>query len=355
MGLYHLHVDNIGGKNSGKSNSAVGFAAYISGERIEADRTGVVYDFTQKDVTDKRIFLPENAPERFLNRATLWNEVEKLESTKNARFAKTIDAALPKEFSMDECKSVMQEFGDFFTRKGMIVDMALHHNSNNPHIHMLLTTRRLNESGEWEKYKKRSVYALDQDGNRIPVIDQTTGLQKTDSRNRLQWKRICVQETGWDKKEFIFEIRKEFENIVNDELEKKGSEDRIDCRSYKEQGVDKIPMRHESRAAREMEAKGEIVDVCEDNRRIRRLNMLHELAEAISGGIEALQDKIRAVKIDIQHELIDAFRNFTSRADNLIEVNKSDIDDVKKDAIDDSNIYSNDEDPIDNDDWWDPI
>lgn len=354
MGLYHLHVDNIGGKNSGRSNSAVGFAAYISGERIESDRTGVTYDFTKKDVTDKRIFLPENAPERFSDRKTLWNEVEKIESTKNARFAKTIDAALPKEFSVEECQNIMQDFGDFFTQKGMIVDMALHYNANNPHIHMLLTTRRLDESGEWEKYKKRSVYALDQEGNRIPVIDQTTGLQKTDSRNRLQWKRVCVQETGWDRKEFIFEIRKEFEHIVNDELERIGSVDRIDSRSYKEQGIDKIPMRHESRAAREMEAKGEIVDVCEENRRIRRLNVLHDLIGSVSAGIEVLQDKIRAAKIDIQRELIDAFRGLTAKADNLIEANKSDYDE-KKDAVDGSGIYSDDEDPVDRDDWWDPV
>lgn len=359
MGMYHLHVGNIGGRNSGKSDSAVGFSAYISGERIEAERTGITYDFSKKEVTEKMILLPENAPERFLDRATLWNEVERIEGVKNARFAKTIDAALPKDLSVDECKSVMRDFGNFFTEKGMIADMALHYSVSNPHIHVLLTTRKIDDSGDWETYKKKSVYALDEDGNRIPMIDKETGLQKTDSRNRLQWKRVCVIDTGWNRKEFLQDIRKEWEEVCNDALERSGIEDRIDCRSYADQGIDKIPTLHEGRAAREMEAKGQIADICEENRKIRKINMLHDLIEKVSGGIEVLHHKIESVTMEVQQEFFDAFKSITARAADLIEANrmqKVDQDKKNEDPVDSSGIYKKDEDPVDRDeDWWDPV
>lgn len=360
MGMYHLHVDHIGGKNSGKSDSAVGFSAYIAGERIESDRTGIVYDFTKKDVTDKMIFLPENAPDRFSNRATLWNEVEQVESAKNARFAKTIDAALPIEFSVDDCKSVMEKFGKFFTEKGMIADMALHYSSHNPHIHAILTTRKIDTSGNWETYKEKKIFALDNEGNRIPVIDPETGEQKVGKGNRLQWKRIYVIDNPWNKKEFIQEIRQEWQDDVNDRLELKGSFDWIDCRSYKEQGIEKIPTMHEGRAAREMEAKGQIADICEENRKIRKLNRLHDLIESVSGGIEKLHEKIESVKIEVQQEFVDAFKSITMKAADLIAANKEQkVDQENSESIDsadsDLEIYKEDDDPVDRDDWWDPV
>ena len=176
---------------------------------------------------------------------------------------------------------------------------------------------------------------MDQEGNRIPIIDPATGEQKVDSRNRLQWKRVRVQETGWNRKEFLLDIRKEFETVVNDELERKGSYDRVDCRSY----ADK---------AREMEARGEISDVCQYNREVTAINMaanrLHDLIENVSSGIMMLKEKIAAAKLEVRQELIDAFRGISAKADNLIE-----------DAVDGSDIYSDDEDPVDNDDWWDPV
>lgn len=361
MALFHLHLGSIGSGSSSGSSSVCAYAAYISGSRIEADRTGKVYDFTKKEVTESFIMLPQNAPERFTDRSVLWNEVEKVESSKgkNSSFAKFLDAALPRELSVEEDLQVMKAFGAFFTDQGMIVDMALHYSEHNPHIHAIMTTRKLDDSGNWEKYKEKKVFALDQEGNRIPIIDPATGEQKVDSRNRLQWKRVRVQETGWNRKEFLQDIRKEFETVVNDELERKGSYDRVDCRSYADQGIAKLPMIHEGKKAREMEARGEISDVCQYNREVTAINMaanrLHDLIENVSSGIMMLKEKIAAAKLEVRQELIDAFRGISMQADNLIEANKADFDDEKKDAVDGADIYSDDEDPVDRDDWWDPV
>lgn len=360
MGMYHLHIDSIGGSNSGKTSSAVGFSAYISGERAIDERTGVIYDFSGKEVEDKEIMLPENAPDRLFDRSVLWNEVEKMESKKsNSCFAQRLDAAIPKDLPVDVCKEVMREFGSFFTDRGFIADLALHYNSHNPHIHAILTTRKLDDTGDWEKYKEKKVYALDVNGNRIPVIDKDTGLQKTDSRNRLQWKREKVISNGWNRQLFL-DIRKEWETVCNDALERCSIDDRIDCRSYKDQGIDKIPTVHEGRAAREMEAKGQIADVCEENRKIRKINMLHDLIEKVSGGLEVLQCRIESVKMEVQQEFVDAFKAITAKAAELIEANSTQKVDheIQKDTdpVDSYGIYKKEEDPVDWDDnWYDPV
>lgn len=360
MGMYHLHIDSIGGSSSGKASSAVGFSAYISGERAVDERTGIIYDFSGKEVEDKEIMLPLNAPDRLLDRSVLWNEVEKMEGKKsNSCFAKRLDAALPRELPVDACKEVMREFGSFFTDHGFVADLALHYNSHNPHIHAILPARKLDVSGEWEQYKEKKVYALDEEGSRIPVIDKETGLQKVDSRNRLQWKREKVISNGWNR-QLLLDIRKEWEAVCNDALERNGIEDRIDCRSYADQGIDKIPTAHEGRAAREMEAKGQIADVCEENRKIQKINMLHDLIESVSGGIEKLHEKIESVKIEVQQEFVDAFKSITMKAADLIAANKEQkADQENSESIDsadsDLEIYKEDDDPVDRDDWWDPV
>lgn len=362
MAIYHLHVGHIGGIKAGKSQSAVGFAAYISGEKIESERTGVVYDFRKKAVEESRIFLPQNAPERFLNRADLWNEVEKIEGA-NARYAKTIDAAIPNELSLEECRNVMADFGDFFTKRGIICDMALHLTPKNHHIHLMLTTRGIDAEGNWQKYKEKKVYALDEEGKKIPVLDNA-GEQKIDSRGRLVWKRIRVVDNVWNKKEFLLEIRQEWERICNSALERQGIENRIDCRSYKEQGIERIPTKHEGRAARELEARGGTSDVCQENRIIRQINFLREMKDAVSTGIDILKGKIKIVREEIQQEykeFLEAFKLITSKAADVISLNNNpDVlemnpeNDFVGDDID--NVARSEIDPLDQEEFWhDPV
>lgn len=355
MAIYHLHVANIGGKKSGASQSAVGFAAYISGDKIESERTGMKYDFTKKDVEYSRIYLPDHAPEKFADRSTLWNDVEKFEKA-DARYAKTIDAALPNELSVEESKKVMEQFANFFTDKGMICDAALHYIPGNHHIHMMLTTRKIDVDGNWMQYKEKKVFALDEEGQRIPLVD-AEGNQKTDSHGRKQWKRIRVIENDWEGKEFVVKIREAWADKCNDALERKGLEDRIDHRSYEEQGIDRIPTRHEGREARELEAHGGVSDICEENRRIRAINKIHDMIEAASSGIEALKVRIDTMKADIQREyvdLMDVFRFVTEKAADIIHSHR-DMED-KVDFPDADDVIRKDPDPLDRDDCWnDPV
>ena len=63
----------------------------------------VVREYTRKGgVVLAEIHLPKQAPERFKDRETLWNEVEWIEGNKKAQLAHSFDIALMNEFSMEE-------------------------------------------------------------------------------------------------------------------------------------------------------------------------------------------------------------------------------------------------------------
>lgn len=74
---------------------------------------------------------------------------------------------------------------------------------NNPHAHILVANRHIDpKTGKWAA-KRRTEYALDQNGERIPVIDPATGEQKTGAKNRKVWKRVDVSNNPLDSTEFL--------------------------------------------------------------------------------------------------------------------------------------------------------
>jgi hypothetical protein len=64
---------------------------------------------------------------------------------------------------------------------------------------MNLRRRPLTEKGEWGA-KQKKVYDLDENGERIPVIDKKTGQQKVDKHNRKQWK-CHTDSTDWNSQD----------------------------------------------------------------------------------------------------------------------------------------------------------
>ena len=154
MALYHFSVDQI---SRGSGQSAVASAAYRAGEKLTDEYYGQIHDYTRKQgVILCEIILPLHAPERFADRETLWNEVEKAEKNKRAQLAYSFDFALQNELSMDENIRIAREFiAENFTSRGMIVDMAVHQPGRdpddipNPHVHVMIPMRPLNGDGTW--------------------------------------------------------------------------------------------------------------------------------------------------------------------------------------------------------------
>lgn len=267
MSICHCSIKNIS-RSSGRS--AVACAAYRSGEELEDVETGITHDYRKKTgIAFAEIFLCKNAPERFQNREELWNEVEKIEKAADARLAREIEVAIPRELSLEEMKNLVAGYAKMLTEEGMCVDAAIHLKVGNPHAHLLCTTRKIKADGTWDQ-KEKKVYALDEFGNKIPVIDQETREQKIGARGRRIWKRVTVAANDLNAKENVEKWRKMWSEHCNAYLE---PEQQIDHRSYERQGKkDVIPTIHEGYAAREMEKRGKLAERCEINREIAAAN-----------------------------------------------------------------------------------
>lgn len=267
MSIYHCSIKNIS-RSSGRS--AVACAAYRSGEELEDVETGITHDYRKKTgIAFAEIFLCKNAPERFQNREELWNEVEKIEKAADARLAREIEVAIPRELSLEEMKNLVAGYAKMLTEEGMCVDAAIHLKVGNPHAHLMCTTRKIKADGTWDQ-KEKKVYALDEFGNKIPVIDQETREQKIGARGRRIWKRVTVAANDLNAKENVEKWRKMWSEHCNAYLE---PEQQIDHRSYERQGKkDVIPTIHEGYAAHEMEKRGKLAERCEINREIAAAN-----------------------------------------------------------------------------------
>jgi len=171
LALFHFHVTQI--KRSA-GQSIVTSAAYRAGEKLFSEYYSEVSDYTHKGgVVCTDILLPPQAPAEYLDRATLWNTVEKAERGKKAQLAYSFDIALQNEFSMEENIALARQFvSEQLVGRGMISDFAIHQPDKkkggipNPHFHILCPIRPIESDGKWG-CKQRRRYRLDKDGNRI--------------------------------------------------------------------------------------------------------------------------------------------------------------------------------------------
>lgn len=355
MAIFHLNCSVIGGK-TGARQSAVAFAAYISGSVLTAEETHITYNFKGKLVTDSQVFLPERAPDKWLDRSVLWNEVERIEKPINGRLARIIDAAIPNELSIEDARQLMHDFAKYFTDQGMCCDMGLHCVPGNHHLHVMLTTRPLDHDGTFAKFKERKVYALDEEGKKIPLLDEEEN-QKLDKRGYPLYKRVRVLVNPWDSKDLVLDMRKEWERLCNSALEASGYEERIDRRSYAAQGIDRIPTKHDA-IGRRIEANGGFSPICQENREIRKINSLRDMIDSLSAGVEQLKDKIEKVKVEAKQEyqdFLERFKSITGKVESIIFRNKDVDAEQKINDVDSQDVVKRDDDYVDRDSWHDPL
>jgi Ti-type conjugative transfer relaxase TraA len=199
MAIYHFHAKVVQRK---LGQSAVAGAAYRSGSRLYEESTGITHDYTFKQgVEHSEILAPEGAPPWVFDRSTLWNAVEESEKRKDAQVAREIEVGLPIELKDNEQVALLRDFVKReFVARGMVADIGIHRdNPNNPHSHILLTTRDLTPEGFGPKNRSWNA-----------------------TQELLNWRR------GWA-------------DVANQHLIEAGLGVRIDHRSYREQKLDLIP------------------------------------------------------------------------------------------------------------------
>lgn len=285
MAIYHCQIKNI---SRGSGRSSVASSSYRSGTKLTNERDGITHDYTNKEgILHSEITAPDNAPDWAIDRGKLWNEVEKIETDKDARTAREFELALPNELTRDQQIELTREFAQVLNKQGMVTDWSMHEKHNkkspkknkelkleikvddnfkpiddekNPHVHMMATTRPFNEDGTWGQKSKKE-YILDENGQKI----------KTPNKNpngRPTIKSRCVETTNWNKTETLENWRETWANIVNKHLELAGQAERVDHRSNKERGIDQIPTVHLGVAATAMERRGERTELGDKNRAI---------------------------------------------------------------------------------------
>lgn len=212
--------------------------------------------------------------------------MEKTETQKNAVLAREIEVALPRCMELNEQVDVLREYLKPLVQQGFCADWSIHDDGKgNPHCHIMLTARRLKD-GHWMQ-KESASYALDENGNRIPVIDPETGKQKIGPRGRKMWKRQKTQRSDF-RPEDIERLRKQWADVCNRRLE---PSQQIDHRSLEAQGIDRIPTVHEGFRARLRKQRGLRSDVCELNEMIRRENRREEVIAQTKEKMRQLKEK----------------------------------------------------------------
>ena len=234
MAIYHFTAKVI---SRSKGRSAVAAAAYRSGSKLRDTRQDLNFDYTQKsEVVFSEILLPEGAPAWMANREALWNVVEAGENRKDAQLARDIEFALPQELSCQQAIALARDFvRSEFVARGMVADLNVHWEPDNPHVHLMFTMRELTADGFGRKV------------------------------------------TDWNKVALLKEWRERWADLANEHLLRAGHDVRIDHRSYRDQGVELEPTSHLGKAVEEMAGRGEYTD---------RTRQLEEVRERNAGRIE---------------------------------------------------------------------
>ncbi len=269
-----------------KGMGAVKSAAYQSAENLysEYDHKKHYNRSKEKEVFHKEILLPAHAPPEYADRSTLWNAVEKEEKQWNAQVARRIVVPIPREIPKERYVELMREYcRNEFVSRGMVADLAIHDKGDgNPHAHILLTMRGMDEDGKWLP-KAKKVYDLDENGERIRLP------------SGKGWKSHKERTVDWDEPWNAEKWRHDWADLANRYLEEAGREERLDLRSYERRGIDRIPGVHMGPAAWHLEGRGVRTNAGDLNREIGNANrLMQSIRQAVSrlrAWIAELKDK----------------------------------------------------------------
>ena len=347
MAIYHLEAKVV---SRGAGRSAVAASAYLSCSRLYNDYDGIQHDYTKKQgLAWQQVFLPEYAPQEWQDREKLWNAVEEVETAKDSRLAREFVAALPIELSQEQQIELLQAFiREQFVSDGMCADAAIHDtDGHNPHAHILLTVRPLDEQGRWQ-YKTEKEYLCMRNGEEqgftaaefraaqnegwekqypykvgkkkvymVPSEADAQGLVRVDKHPKsTRYGRQNPISERWNSEEQLILWRAAWADAANRHLERYGHDERIDHRSNAARGLDEQPTIHEGVTARALERKGIIADRCEINRQIKADSaLLRELkaevkklaalvsrtVPAIAEGLEKLRSRVLIFCYQLRH------------------------------------------------------
>ena len=307
----------------GKGQSCMASCAYYAGEKkySEYECCWKYPHSSPARVKWVEVMLPSNAPRAYADPQTLWNAVDAAETSVNAQTARSMLFALPRELTDEQNLALVRDFCQKeFVDKGMVCNFFYHDKGDgNPHVHIMLTLRAMDENGKWLP-KSKNVYALDENGNRIRAPNGS-------------WKRVKVNTVDWNERKYGEIWRQDWAAAQNVALEAAGRMERVDMRSLERQGVeDRLPQKHLGSTASALERKGVSSERGDENRKIISVNKMLASLQKIVRGIGAWLDELR--KAVSRQQIIESPDDYP-----LSDVNTAYLD-MRKDGRETWNRYA---------------
>lgn len=336
-GFYSFGRIKIISRNGARSSVAT--AAYHAAIKITNEYDGVTHDHTRKkNVGDTFIRMPESVPDRWRDESIpakerlgeIWNAIEQAHPADNARLARSNYIALPHNLTLEQGLECVDRFiKENCTDKGMGATYSTHLMPGNHHVDVMYFVSEYDKKGKPKEKSKKEYLCRDKNGNErymdADTFKSSEGYEKvykyqkdgeradmtpSEASGRDGWERInkypvcrTVKVSGWDDKDLAKKWRKSWEIILNEKYEELGMKDRVDCRSYKEQGISKLATIHEGWGTDKEERQAYNLQIKDFNKELGEL--YHEgmgAIRSIEGQIIDLQDNKQTVESVEKHE-----------------------------------------------------
>lgn len=266
MAIVHISTKTISRK---AGQSAVASAAYRAGVILKDERYDKSHDYSKKSgVMSADIILPTalKAKGLIVSREEIWNKAEHVEGRTDSRVAREWLINLPHELDEAKRKALAHEFTQALADKyNIIADCAIHSPSKkevargadprNYHAHILVTTREAQLGADGTLFFDKQF--------KIPF----EWSNKKRDANGLQ---SSIQE--------IKDIRQLWVDMANKALVGLGLA-KLDARSFKDQGLDRLPTIKMGVDATNMERKGINTEQGNKNRAIHVVNQRKEFTK----------------------------------------------------------------------------
>ena len=203
MAIFHLRM-----KKSKRGSKYIPPAAHL--DYINRDeKYGKKEDLLFKEV--------RNLPEEFGDIKNFWKCAETYER-KNSNLYRELEISLPREFTPEENKKIVDNFCENLFGKEYVYNYAIHNPKSfdgdmQPHVHIMFFERKID--------------AIKRDKDRYFKRYNSKNIEKGG------WRK----DKKWNERSTLKNIRKEWETFLNFELEKKGIE-KVSAKSLKDQKRD---------------------------------------------------------------------------------------------------------------------
>ena len=173
---------SVSAVSKAKNHSVVAKSAYNSGSKLVDEQSGVVHDYTskakdkilnlvdsdgtkytqvvEKNVVHTALITPTLAGDLAVTREGFWNDIERIETRKNAQLGTEIDVMFPDGITADQRIVLAERYAQTLSdRYNVLVDVAIHRphshekhvgevevvelTSRNFHAHILLSSREI--------------------------------------------------------------------------------------------------------------------------------------------------------------------------------------------------------------------